>query len=190
VRIEHGRPRYGEDLQDRHLPRKLSYCTPALQSGLLPSAGDRRAHSLPGRRSRFLERLSIDATNASAGTKIVAAEKDVGELASAAWVARRRPGPGFGLPQAGRIPPRPLTSRGRAVRRLALRSPDPESIRRSIAARFTESIASSMCRNAMFLHPGAAGCLLPRRYPPGAPEAAPYDLREAARRSIPVSHAR
>ena len=129
VRIEHGRPRYGEDFTDRHLPQETQLLH-ALHFNKGCYLGQEIVERIRSRGGvhRFLERLSIDATQPPPpGTKIVAAEKDVGELASAAWSPAAGQVLALGYLRLGEFPPgAPLQAAGHAVRRLALRSPDPD----------------------------------------------------------------
>ncbi len=87
VRIENGRPRYGEDFTDKHLPQETQ-----LLHGVHFNKGCYLGQEIVERiRSRggvhrFLVRLAVDASEPPApGTPIAAAGKAVGEITSAAW---------------------------------------------------------------------------------------------------------
>jgi len=87
VRLENGKPRYGEDFDDRRLPHETQ-----LLHGLHFNKGCYLGQEVVERiRSRggvhrFLVRLAVRAEAAPpAGTKIFAGGKEVGETVSAAW---------------------------------------------------------------------------------------------------------
>ena len=87
VRLEHGKPRYGEDFDERRLPQETQ-----LLHGVHFSKGCYLGQEVVERiRSRggvhrFLVRLAIHAeTPPAPGTRIAADGKEIGELASAAW---------------------------------------------------------------------------------------------------------
>ncbi len=129
VRIEHGRPRYGEDFTDRQLPQETQLLH-ALHFNKGCYLGQEIVERIRSRGGvhRFLDRLSIDTTEPPPpGTKIVAAGQEVGELASAAWSPATGQVLALGYLRLGEFPPgAPLQAAGHPVRRLALRSPGPD----------------------------------------------------------------
>lgn len=128
VRLEHGRPRYGEDFTLRHLPQETQLLH-ALHFDKGCYLGQEIVERIRSRGGvhRFLERLSIDAEEPPPpGARIIAAGKEVGELASAAYSPAAGHVLALGYLRLGEFPPdAPLQAAGHPVRRLALRSPVP-----------------------------------------------------------------
>jgi folate-binding protein YgfZ len=94
VRLENGRPRYGEDITDKHLPQETQqlHAVHFNKGCYLGQEIVERIRSRGGVH-RFLVRLAIDAQDPPApGTAIEAAGKVVGEVTSAAF-----------SPDAGRV---------------------------------------------------------------------------------------
>lgn len=87
VRLENGRPRYGEDFTDRHLPQEtqLLHAVHFNKGCYLGQEIVERIRSRGGVH-RHLVRLAVDAdTPPESGTKITAETKDAGEITSAAY---------------------------------------------------------------------------------------------------------
>jgi folate-binding protein YgfZ len=87
VRLEMGKPRYGEDFSDKHLPHEtqLLHAVNFNKGCYLGQEIVERVRSR-GAVHRFLVRLAIDAKEPPApGTKIEAGGKEVGEVMSAAY---------------------------------------------------------------------------------------------------------
>jgi aminomethyltransferase len=87
VRIENGRPRYGEDFTDKHLPQEtqLLHAVHFNKGCYLGQEIVERIRSRGGVH-RFLVRLTLDGPEPPpSGTPITAAGKTVGEITSAAW---------------------------------------------------------------------------------------------------------
>ncbi|MEK7404792.1 MAG: glycine cleavage T C-terminal barrel domain-containing protein, partial [Acidobacteriota bacterium] len=87
VRLEFGRPRYGEDISDKYLPQEtqLLHAVHFNKGCYLGQEIVERVRSR-GMVHRLLVRLAIDAVEPpEAGTKITAGEREVGEITSAAF---------------------------------------------------------------------------------------------------------
>lgn len=87
VRLELGRPRYGEDLTDKYLPQETQLLH-ALHFNKGCYLGQEIVERIRSRGSvhRFLMRLQVDSAEPPApGTRIMAGEKEVGEVTSAAF---------------------------------------------------------------------------------------------------------
>ncbi len=87
VRLEHGRPRYGEDITDRHLPQETQLLH-ALHFNKGCYLGQEIVERIRSRGMvhRFLVPLHIADTDPPApGTPILAADKQVGEVTSSAY---------------------------------------------------------------------------------------------------------
>lgn len=87
VRLEAGRPRYGEDITDKHLPQEtqLLHAIHFDKGCYLGQEIVERIRSRGGIH-RFLVRLAIDGREPPPpGTKIAAGDKEVGEITSAAY---------------------------------------------------------------------------------------------------------
>jgi aminomethyltransferase len=129
VRIEHGRPRYGEDFTLRHLPQETQLLH-ALHFNKGCYLGQEIVERIRSRGGvhRFLVPLSINAKEPPPpGTRIIAAGKEVGELASAAYSPAEGQVLALGYLRLGEFPPdAPLQAAGHPVRRLAVRSPVPD----------------------------------------------------------------
>ncbi len=87
VRLEFGRPRYGEDISDKYLPQEtqLLHAVHFTKGCYLGQEIVERVRAR-GMVHRALMRLTIDAVEPPApGTKITAGQKEVGEVTSAAF---------------------------------------------------------------------------------------------------------
>jgi aminomethyltransferase len=87
VRLEHGRPRFGEDIDSKYLPQETQQLH-AIHFNKGCYLGQEIVERVRSRGAvhRLLVRLEIDATEPpEAGARIFAGEKDIGELTSAAY---------------------------------------------------------------------------------------------------------
>jgi folate-binding protein YgfZ len=106
VRLEHGKPRYGEDITEEHLPQETQalHAVHFNKGCYLGQEIVERVRSR-GHVNRLLVRLAIDATEAPAGgTRIQAGDKQVGEITAAVF-----------SPEAGRVVALGYVQAGQAV---------------------------------------------------------------------------
>lgn len=107
VRLENGRPRYGEDFTEKHLPQEtqLLHAIHFNKGCYLGQEIVERIRSRGGVH-RFLVRLAIDAAEPpSPGTPIQAAGKVVGEITSAAWSPVKGNVVALGYVKLAEVPP-------------------------------------------------------------------------------------
>jgi aminomethyltransferase len=87
VRLEQGHPRYGDDITDRYLPHETQVLS-ALHFNKGCYIGQEIVERVRSRGGvhRFLVPLEIDSSRApAAGAKLLAGEKEIGEITSAAY---------------------------------------------------------------------------------------------------------
>lgn len=106
VRIENGRPRYGEDFTDKHLPHetRLLHAVHFNKGCYIGQEIVERVRSRGGVR-RFLVPLTINASEPPApGTPIAGEGKPVGEITSAAWSPKAEKVVALGYVRLGELP--------------------------------------------------------------------------------------
>lgn len=118
VRIEQGRPRYGEDITDERLPQETQLLHAIhFRKGCYIGQETVERIRARGRVRRLLVRLTIEGTEpVAAGTPVVAAGSPVGEITSAAWSPAKGEVVALGYVRVAEAGDAELTVQGRPAR--------------------------------------------------------------------------